>query len=180
MRAMGLYVRHANAKLGAKALEEPLTPHAPGLHGAKIATKERAAELLVAGHTIREIAGLLGIDRNTAQMIARDPEVVASIRATFEQRRNAAARELDRGTFEAVRFLRETLNDTAATTKERIRCAVELLDRGGLGRGVKLDVHNNDTGATIEIDDVSALTDEQIETAARVALERRARLRIAP
>jgi hypothetical protein len=137
---------------------------------------ERVAEGLIAGRTIAELARELALPRDAVRAAAKHPEVVASIRATFEQRRNAAARELDAGTFEAVRFLRTTLNDNMASTKERIKCAVELLDRGGFARGVKIDVHNTDTGTTIEIDDISALSDEQIEDAARLALARRARV----
>lgn len=166
---MGLWARHTRDRNGEARHEATARVR-----------KERTAELLVSGATIKEIAAELGVHPGTAYAIARDPDVVASIRATFEQRRNAAARELDAGTFEAVRYLRRTLGDTMATTKERIKCAVELLDRGGIPRGVKLDIHNNDTGTSIEIDDVSALTDEQIEAAARVALERRARIKITP
>lgn len=184
---MGLWARHANAKLPSEYAASTPEPSAgaaergrPATQGADQVRRERVAELLVAGLTVREIAATVGVHPQTAYRLARDPEVVASIRATFEQRRNAAARELDAGTFEAVRYLRKVLGDEMATTKERIRCAVELLDRGGIPRGVKLDIHNNDTGTSIEIDDVSALSDEQIEAAARVALERRARIKITP
>lgn len=165
---MGLWSRTKSQREGG---EKP-TP------AAVLVKLERVAEGMIAGKTIAEIARDMQVPREAVRSAAKHPEVVSAIRATFEQRRNAAARELDAGACEAVRFLRESMNDTTNTTKERIRCAVELLDRGGFGRGVRIDVHNNDTGSAIEIDDVSALTDEQIEEAARIALERRARLRV--
>jgi hypothetical protein len=141
---------------------------------------ERVAERLIIGKTIAEIASDLAMTREEVRSVARRAETIAIVKSVFEQRRNAASRELDAGTLEAIRYLRDTLNDTTATTKERIKCAVELLDRGGFARGLKVDIHNNETGNTIEIEDLSALTDEQIEEAARVALERRARVKVLP
>lgn len=136
----------------------------------------RVATLLIAGKTYTEIAAEMAIDIKEIRAIALIPRVREVVKATFAERRSAMVRALDGATLEALRYLRETLADPMATTKERIKCATELLDRGGLPRGVKLDIHNRDTGTTIEIENVNALSDAEIEDAARLALERRGRL----
>ena len=140
----------------------------------------RLTVLLVAGKTYAEAADDLGVTKGAVSALAVKAEVRDAVKQAFEQRRNAVARELDGATLEALRYLRATLGDTLATTKERIKCATELLDRGGFPRGVKLDIHNESTGTTIEIENVNALTDAEIEIAARAALERRARIVVAP
>ena len=178
---MGLYATHTRGRTPATyAVGHPSKANPRSNQGPALVYKEKVAELLIQGKTQREIAQALGFHVSTAHALCRDPDVVASIRATFEQRRNAVARELDAGVFEAVRFLRNAMNDSMNTTKERTRCAIEILDRGGIPRGVRLDIHNADTGTTVEIDDTSALGDDEIEALAREVMKRRDRKGVTP
>lgn len=177
-RARTLRETHAaGAALSEAARDKPGTT-ARGIVGD--VAKLRVAELLIAGNTIREIAAELRIDRSQASALSRDPLVVAEIQAAFAARRNALARTLDAATFEAVALLRAVLNGPENTTKERIKAATEILDRGGVPRGVKLDIHNADTGTAITIDDVTQLTDTELAEVARLALERRGRIDVTP
>ena len=94
--------------------------------------QQRALELILAGHSVTDIAAQVGVRRETIWRWRQDPGFASEVSVHQAQRRQAIHDELDAGVIESVRMLRGLVADTEAPSGARVRAATALMDRAGL------------------------------------------------
>jgi len=93
--------------------------------------QQRALELILAGHSVTDIASQVGVRRETVWRWRNDPSFAGEVSVRQAQRRQSIHDELDAGVIESVRMLRGLVADTAAPPGARVRAATALMDRAG-------------------------------------------------
>ena len=127
--------------------------------------QQRALELILAGHSVTDIASQVGVRRETVWRWRNDPSFASEVSIRQAQRRQSIHDELDAGVIESVRMLRGLVADTNAPPGARVRAATTLMDRAGLTPAYAVDVrHKND-----KIQEKEAKP--QLEDAERIARE---------
>ena len=94
--------------------------------------QQRALELILAGHSVTDIASQVGVRRETVWRWRNDPSFASEVSVRQAQRRQSIHDELDAGVIESVRMLRGLVADTDAPPGARVRAATALMDRAGL------------------------------------------------
>lgn len=94
--------------------------------------RDRAVDLLLEGRSIPDVAGELGVRRETVWRWTQDPEVAAELRARRMERREAKASQLDELADRALEVLSELLEGEDTPPAVRFKIATALLDRAGL------------------------------------------------
>ena len=94
--------------------------------------QQRALDLILAGHSVTDIASQVGVRRETVWRWRNDPSFASEVSVRQAQRRQSIHDELDAGVIESVRMLRGLVADTDAPPGARVRAATALMDRAGL------------------------------------------------
>ena len=94
--------------------------------------QQRTLELILAGHSVTDIAAQVGVRRETVWRWRNDPSFASEVSVRQAQRRQSIHDELDAGVIESVRMLRGLVADTDAPPGARVRAATALMDRAGL------------------------------------------------
>ena len=105
--------------------------------------KQRALELILAGHSVTDIASQVGVRRETVWRWRQDPSFASEVSVRQGQRRQAIHDELDAGVIESVRMLRGLVADTDAPPGARVRAATALMDRAGLTPAYAVQVRHS-------------------------------------
>ena len=104
--------------------------------------QQRALELILAGHSVTDIAAQVGVRRETVWRWRNDPSFASEISVRQAQRRQSIHDELDAGVIESVRMLRGLVADTDAPPGARVRAATALMDRAGLTPAYAVEVRH--------------------------------------
>ena len=91
--------------------------------------QQRALELILAGHSVTDIAAQVGVRRETVWRWRNDPSFASEVSVRQAQRRQSIHDELDAGVIESVRMLRGLVAYTDAPPGARVRAATALMDR---------------------------------------------------
>ena len=105
--------------------------------------KQRALELILAGHSVTDIASQVGVRRETVWRWRNDPSYASEVSVRQGQRRQAIHDVLDAGVIESVRMLRGLVADTDAPPGARVRAATALMDRAGLTPAYAVEVRHS-------------------------------------
>ena len=105
--------------------------------------KQRALELILAGHSVTDIASQVGVRRETVWRWRQDPSFASEVSVRQGQRRQSIHDELDAGVIESVRMLRGLVADTDAPPGARVRAATALMDRAGLTPAYAVQVRHS-------------------------------------
>lgn len=105
----------------------------------------RALELLIAGHTVPEIAEELGVSRTTVWRWSRQPEFAHAFLELRRTRFESAQMMMDETAFDAIRVLQDVMNDEAQSGASRVAAAREVLDRAGWSPARKAPVRYEGT-----------------------------------
>jgi transposase-like protein len=127
--------------------------------------QQRALELILAGHSVTDIAAQVGVRRETVWRWRNDPSFASEVSVRQAQRRQAIHDELDAGVIESVRMLRGLVADTDAPPGARVRAATALMDRAGLTPAYAVEVRHSADHAQQQA------AQPQIEDAERMARE---------
>ena len=127
--------------------------------------QQRALELILAGHSVTDIASQVGVRRETVWRWRQDPSFASEVSVRQGQRRQAIHDELDAGVIESVRMLRGLVADTDAPPGARVRAATALMDRAGLTPAYAVEVRHSADPAQQQA------AQPQIEDAERMARE---------
>ncbi len=127
--------------------------------------QQRALELILAGHSVTDIAAQVGVRRETVWRWRNDPSFASEVSVRQGQRRQAIHDELDAGVIESVRMLRGLVADTDAPPGARVRAATALMDRAGLTPAYAVEVRHSADHAQQQA------AQPQIEDAERMARE---------
>ena len=127
--------------------------------------QQRALELILAGHSVTDIASQVGVRRETVWRWRNDPSFASEVSVRQGQRRQAIHDELDAGVIESVRMLRGLVADTDAPPGARVRAATALMDRAGLTPAYAVEVRHKAEYAQQQA------AQPQIEDAERMARE---------
>lgn len=103
------------------------------------AKRQKGVALLVAGHTRKEVADLVGCPLATVDTWLRDPEVRAEIDAAKGTSVEKAKEVLVSKAQEAAHVIIGVLSDPTVDPKLRLSAATQLLDRIGLGPNKKVE-----------------------------------------
>jgi hypothetical protein len=76
--------------------------------------QQRALELILAGHSVTDIAAQVGVRRETVWRWRQDPSFASEVDLRQSQRRQSIHDELDTWVIESVRMLRGMVADTDA------------------------------------------------------------------
>ena len=106
--------------------------------------KQRALDLLLAGHATTAVAAEVGVRRETIWRWTQDPAFAAEVSRRQAERRQAIHSELDAGVLEAVQMLRGLVADPEAPAGARVRAATALMDRAGLTPAYAVEVRHRD------------------------------------
>ena len=104
--------------------------------------QQRALELILAGHSVTDIAAQVGVRRETVWRWRNDPSFASEVSVRQAQRRQSIHDELDAGVIESVRMLRGLVADTDAPPGARVRAATVLMDRAGLTPAYAVEVRH--------------------------------------
>ena len=104
--------------------------------------QQRALELILAGHSVTDIAAQVGVRRETVWRWRNDPSFASEVSVRQAQRRQSIHDELDAGVIESVRMLRGLVADTDAPPGARVRAATALMDRAGLTPAYAVEVRH--------------------------------------
>ena len=104
--------------------------------------QQRALELILAGHSVTDIAAQVGVRRETVWRWRNDPSFASEVSIRQAQRRQSIHDELDAGVIESVRMLRGPMADTDAPPGARVRAATALMDRAGLTPAYAVEVRH--------------------------------------
>ena len=126
---------------------------------------QRALELILAGHSVTDIAAQVGVRRETVWRWRNDPSFASEVDLRQGQRRQSIHDELDAGVIESVRMLRGLVADTDAPPGARVRAATALMDRAGLTPAYAVEVRHSADHAQQQA------AQPQIEDAERMARE---------
>ena len=127
--------------------------------------QQRALELILAGHSVTDIAAQVGVRRETVWRWRNDPSFASEVSVRQAQRRQSIHDELDAGVIESVRMLRGLVADTDAPPGARVRAATALMDRAGLTPAYAVEVRHKAEYAQQQA------AQPQIEDAERMARE---------
>ena len=127
--------------------------------------QQRALELILAGHSVTDIAAQVGVRRETVWRWRNDPSFASQVSVRQAQRRQSIHDELDAGVIESVRMLRGLVADTDAPPGARVRAATALMDRAGLTPAYAVQVRHSADHAQQQV------AKPQIEDAERMARE---------
>ena len=105
--------------------------------------QQRALELILAGHSVTDIASQVGVRRETVWRWRNDPSFASEVSVRQGQRRQSIHDELDAGVIESVRMLRGLVADTDAPPGARVRAATALMDRAGLTPAYAVEVRHS-------------------------------------
>jgi hypothetical protein len=105
--------------------------------------QQRALELILAGHSVTDIASQVGVRRETIWRWRQDPSFAYEVSVRQGQRRQSIHDELDAGVIESVRMLRGPMADTDAPPGARVRAATALMDRAGLTPAYAVQVRHS-------------------------------------
>jgi hypothetical protein len=105
--------------------------------------QQRALELILAGHSVTDIASQVGVRRETVWRWRQDPSFASEVDLRQAQRRQSIHDELDAGVIESVRMLRGPMADTDAPPGARVRAATALMDRAGLTPAYAVEVRHS-------------------------------------
>ena len=105
--------------------------------------QQRALELILAGHSVTDIAAQVGVRRETVWRWRNDPSFASEVSVRQAQRRQSIHDELDAGVIESVRMLRGLVADTDAPPGARVRAATALMDRAGLTPAYAVEVRHS-------------------------------------
>ena len=109
--------------------------------------QQRALELILAGHSVTDIAAQVGVRRETVWRWRNDPSFASEVSIRQAQRRQSIHDELDAGVIESVRMLRGLVADTDAPPGARVRAATALMDRAGLTPAYAVEVRHKEDHA---------------------------------
>ena len=104
--------------------------------------QQRALELILAGHSVTDIAAQVGVRRETVWRWRNDPSFAGEVSVRQAQRRQSIHDELDAGVIESVRMLRGLVADTDAPPGARVRAATALMDRAWLTPAYAVEVRH--------------------------------------
>jgi hypothetical protein len=76
--------------------------------------QQRALELILAGHSVTDIAAQVGVRRETVWRWRQDRSFASEVSRRQAERRQAIHDELDAGVIESVRMMRRLVADTDA------------------------------------------------------------------
>ena len=127
--------------------------------------QQRALELILAGHSVTDIASQVGVRRETVWRWRNDPSFASEVSVRQAQRRQSIHDELDAGVIESVRMLRGLVADTDAPPGARVRAARALMDRAGLTPAYAVEVRHSAVHAQQQA------TQPQLADAERIARE---------
>ena len=105
--------------------------------------QQRALKLILAGHSVTDIASQVGVRRETVWRWRNDPSFASEVSVRQGQRRQSIHDELDAGVIESVRMLRGLVADTDAPPGARVRAATALMDRAGLTPAYAVEVRHS-------------------------------------
>ena len=100
------------------------------------------SKLILAGHSVTDIAAQVGVRRETVWRWRNDPYFASEVSVRQAQRRQCIHDELDAGVIESVRMLRGLVADTDAPPGARVRAATALMDRAGLTPAYAVEVRH--------------------------------------
>jgi len=131
--------------------------------------QQRALELILAGHSVTDIAAQVGVRRETVWRWRNDPSFAYEVSVRQGQRRQAIHDELDAGVIESVRMLRGLVADTDAPPGARVRAATALMDRAGLTPAYAVEVrhkadHLKEQVAKPQIEDAECMAREILQS----------------
>ena len=131
--------------------------------------KQRALELILAGHSVTDIASQVGVRRETVWRWRNDPSFASEVSVRQAQRRQSIHDELDAGVIESVRMLRGLVADTDAPPVVRVRAATALMDRAGLTPAYAVEVrhtadHAQQQAAQPQIEDAERMAREILQS----------------
>ena len=90
--------------------------------------QQRALDLILAGHSVTDIASQVGVRRETVWRWRNDPSFASEVSIRQAQRRQSIHDELDAGVIESVRMMRGLVADTDTPPGDRVRAATALMD----------------------------------------------------
>ena len=131
--------------------------------------QQRALELILAGHSVTDIAAQVGVRRETVWRWRNDPSFASEVSVRQAQRRQSIHDELDAGVIESVRMLRGLVADTDAPPGARVRAATALMDRAGLTPAYAVEVrhkaeHAQQQAAQPKIEDAERMAREILQS----------------
>jgi hypothetical protein len=131
--------------------------------------KQRALELILAGHSVTDIASQVGVRRETVWRWRNDPSFASEVTVRQGQRRQAIHSELDAGVLEAVQMLRGLVADPEAPAGARVRAATALMDRAGLTPAYAVEVRHRDDQQATEVQDPEVMARQILEALPAIA-----------